>query len=197
MNPATHELAHVFIELGLATIGMAILARLSSRWGFSAIPLYLLAGLPFGNGGIDPLSCRQDHERRHMAWCGQARLASGVSMDPKDGREVRMTHQRLGCLRLRTLTNQEARQRLPEVVGAKPARFSARPQRLPLAADGPQPACLQPRGRRTGSVSSRSLTKTAGSPTQTSIQVPLQPMRRATQVARALSPRLDGSSPSQ
>jgi hypothetical protein len=43
--------------------------------------------LPFGNGGIDPLSCRQDHERRHMAWCGQARLASGVSMDPKDGRE--------------------------------------------------------------------------------------------------------------
>jgi CPA2 family monovalent cation:H+ antiporter-2 len=52
LNPAAHELAHVFIEIGLATIGLALLARLSSRWGFSAIPLYLLAGLPFGNGGI-------------------------------------------------------------------------------------------------------------------------------------------------
>jgi CPA2 family monovalent cation:H+ antiporter-2 len=56
LNPAAHELAHVFIELGLATIGLAILARLSSRWGFSAIPLYLLAGLPFGNGGLAPLN---------------------------------------------------------------------------------------------------------------------------------------------
>jgi CPA2 family monovalent cation:H+ antiporter-2 len=56
LNPAEHELAYIFIELGLATIGLAILARLSSRWGFSAIPLYLLAGLPFGNDGLAPLS---------------------------------------------------------------------------------------------------------------------------------------------
>lgn len=44
-----------FIELGTAVIGLAILARIASRWGFSAIPLYLLAGLAFGNGGIAPL----------------------------------------------------------------------------------------------------------------------------------------------
>lgn len=44
-----------FIELGGATLGLAILARLASRWGFSAIPLYLLAGLAFGNGGLLPL----------------------------------------------------------------------------------------------------------------------------------------------
>jgi len=31
------------------------LARIASRWGFSAIPLYLLAGLAFGNGGLSPL----------------------------------------------------------------------------------------------------------------------------------------------
>src|SRR6185437_8413928 len=45
-----------FIELGSAVIGLAILARLASRWGFSAIPLYLLAGLAFGTGGLAPLN---------------------------------------------------------------------------------------------------------------------------------------------
>ncbi len=45
----------IFIELGAAVIGLAILARLASRWGFSAIPLYLIAGLAFGNGGLLPL----------------------------------------------------------------------------------------------------------------------------------------------
>src|ERR1043165_9532841 len=50
-----NDIASVFIELGLAIIGLAILTRLASRWGFSAIPLYLLAGLAFGNGGILPL----------------------------------------------------------------------------------------------------------------------------------------------
>src|SRR5690348_8776329 len=45
----------VFIELGAAIAGLAILARMASRWGISAIPLYLLAGLAFGNGGIAPL----------------------------------------------------------------------------------------------------------------------------------------------
>ena len=48
--------SHVFIELGAAIAGLAILARLASRWGFSAIPLYLLAGLAFGNGGLAPLN---------------------------------------------------------------------------------------------------------------------------------------------
>lgn len=46
----------VFVELGGAVIGLALLARLASRWGLSAIPLYLLAGLAFGNGGILPLN---------------------------------------------------------------------------------------------------------------------------------------------
>src|SRR5512147_1830121 len=50
----------VFIELGVAIIGLALLARLASRWGFSAIPLYLLAGLAFGNGGILPLQFSEE-----------------------------------------------------------------------------------------------------------------------------------------
>ena len=49
------DIALIFIELGIAIIGLAILAHLAGRWGFSAIPLYLLAGLAFGNGGILPL----------------------------------------------------------------------------------------------------------------------------------------------
>jgi CPA2 family monovalent cation:H+ antiporter-2 len=45
----------VFIELGAAVVGLALLARLAHRLGFSAIPLYLLGGLAFGNGGLLPL----------------------------------------------------------------------------------------------------------------------------------------------
>jgi len=55
MDSTTHDLSHLLIELGLVVIGLAILARIASRWGFSAIPLYLLAGLAFGNGGLAPL----------------------------------------------------------------------------------------------------------------------------------------------
>ena len=56
MPQHAHDFTVVFIELGTATIGLAFLARLASRWGFSSIPLYLLAGLAFGNGGLAPLS---------------------------------------------------------------------------------------------------------------------------------------------
>jgi CPA2 family monovalent cation:H+ antiporter-2 len=41
--------AGLFTEIGAAIIVLALLARLASRWGFSAIPLYLLVGLAFGN----------------------------------------------------------------------------------------------------------------------------------------------------
>lgn len=58
--PASTDIALVFIELGVAVIGLAMLARLASRWGFSAIPLYLLAGLAFGNGGLVPLQFSEE-----------------------------------------------------------------------------------------------------------------------------------------
>jgi CPA2 family monovalent cation:H+ antiporter-2 len=45
----------VLIELGAVIIGLAILARLATRLAIPAIPLYLLAGLAFGEGGIFPL----------------------------------------------------------------------------------------------------------------------------------------------
>ena len=45
----------LFIELGCAIVGLAIVARIANKLGFSAIPLYLIAGLAFGNGGFTPL----------------------------------------------------------------------------------------------------------------------------------------------
>lgn len=54
------DLSRVFLEIGLAIVGLAFLARIANRFGFSAIPLYLLAGLAFGNGGLAPLDLSQN-----------------------------------------------------------------------------------------------------------------------------------------
>jgi len=56
----TSNLSLIFIELGAAVLGLAILSRVANRWGFSAIPLYLVSGLAFGNGGIAPLRVSAD-----------------------------------------------------------------------------------------------------------------------------------------
>jgi len=49
------NVAFILIELGIIVIGLALLDRIARRFGFSAIPLYLLVGLAFGNGGLIPL----------------------------------------------------------------------------------------------------------------------------------------------
>jgi CPA2 family monovalent cation:H+ antiporter-2 len=51
-----HNFSLLFIELGIAAIGLALLGRLASRWGISSISLYLLGGLAFGKGGLAPLN---------------------------------------------------------------------------------------------------------------------------------------------
>lgn len=48
-------LSLLLVELGGMVVGLALLARLSIRIGLSPIPLYLLAGLAFGEGGLLPL----------------------------------------------------------------------------------------------------------------------------------------------
>jgi monovalent cation:H+ antiporter-2, CPA2 family len=60
MPVAANDAYRVLIELGAAIVGLAILARLANRWGLSAIPLYLLAGLAFGNGGLAPLNLSEN-----------------------------------------------------------------------------------------------------------------------------------------
>jgi CPA2 family monovalent cation:H+ antiporter-2 len=59
MAQSTEAASYLFIELGSAIVGLAVLARLANRWSFSAIPLYLLAGLAFGKGGFAPLNFSQ------------------------------------------------------------------------------------------------------------------------------------------
>lgn len=48
-------MAERLVELGAVFIGLAVLARLATRFGISTIPLYLSAGLAFGEGGVLPL----------------------------------------------------------------------------------------------------------------------------------------------
>lgn len=52
---SAQDLTSVFIELGGAIVLLAILARAAHRLAFSAIPLYLIAGLALGHGGLLPL----------------------------------------------------------------------------------------------------------------------------------------------
>src|SRR5215467_12749846 len=59
MAVPAHDISQIFLELGAAIVGLAVLARVATRFGFSAIPLYLLAGLAFGNGGMAPLDVSQ------------------------------------------------------------------------------------------------------------------------------------------
>ena len=59
MAAPTQDVSQILLELGAAIVGLAVLARLATRFGFSAIPLYLLAGLAFGNGGLAPLNFSQ------------------------------------------------------------------------------------------------------------------------------------------
>ena len=52
--------ATLLLELGGVILGLGILGRLAGRLGLSAIPLYLLAGLAFGEGGLLPLVTTQE-----------------------------------------------------------------------------------------------------------------------------------------
>ncbi|MEM9891028.1 MAG: cation:proton antiporter [Actinomycetota bacterium] len=46
------DTALAFLELGLLALGLSLLSRLASKWGITAVPLFLIAGLAFGDGGI-------------------------------------------------------------------------------------------------------------------------------------------------
>ncbi len=50
----------LLIELGAVVLSLGVLGRLAGRIGMSPIPLYLLAGLAFGQGGLIPLDASDD-----------------------------------------------------------------------------------------------------------------------------------------
>ncbi|MEU0247699.1 cation:proton antiporter [Streptomyces sp. NPDC006235] len=55
-----HSSAVFLIEFGCLILGLGLLGRLAGRFSFSPIPLYLLAGLAFGEGGLLPLVASED-----------------------------------------------------------------------------------------------------------------------------------------
>ncbi|MFJ5293494.1 MULTISPECIES: cation:proton antiporter [unclassified Streptomyces] len=50
----------LLIELGAVILALGLLGRFAGRIGFSPIPLYLLAGLAFGHGGLVPLDASEE-----------------------------------------------------------------------------------------------------------------------------------------
>ena len=54
------ETALAFIEVGALVLGLGVLARLAGRLGVTAVPLYLVAGLAFGEGGLRELDVSED-----------------------------------------------------------------------------------------------------------------------------------------
>ncbi|MFD5337979.1 cation:proton antiporter [Streptomyces hawaiiensis] len=55
-----HSSAVFLIEFGCLILGLGLLGRFAGRFRFSPIPLYLLAGLAFGEGGLLPLGASED-----------------------------------------------------------------------------------------------------------------------------------------
>ncbi len=55
-----HETTVLLIEVGALLLLLGLLGRLSRRFGLSPIPLYLLAGVAFGTGGILPLTASEE-----------------------------------------------------------------------------------------------------------------------------------------
>ncbi|MFY1674215.1 cation:proton antiporter [Plantactinospora sp. WMMB334] len=55
-----HHTTVLLIEVGALLLALGLLSRLSRRIGLSPIPLYLLAGLAFGHGGLVPLSASEE-----------------------------------------------------------------------------------------------------------------------------------------
>lgn len=54
-----HNTTALLIELGSLILALGLIGRLAGRVGLSPIPLYLLAGLAFGHGGLLPLDASE------------------------------------------------------------------------------------------------------------------------------------------
>ncbi|MBY8851019.1 cation:proton antiporter, partial [Saccharothrix sp. MB29] len=55
-----HSTAIALIQLGAVFFGLGLLGKMAWRIGISPIPLYLVGGLAFGQGGLVPLHGIED-----------------------------------------------------------------------------------------------------------------------------------------
>jgi CPA2 family monovalent cation:H+ antiporter-2 len=56
----TSEAALAFVEIGAVVVVLAVLSRFAGRLGITAVPLYLIAGLAVGEGGVVSLDVSED-----------------------------------------------------------------------------------------------------------------------------------------
>ncbi len=54
------EAALAFVEIGALALALALLSRVAGRLGMTAVPLYLIAGLALGEGGLVQLDVSED-----------------------------------------------------------------------------------------------------------------------------------------
>jgi len=62
----------VLLELGVVLLVLAVVGRAAGRIGIPSVPLYLLAGLAMGEGGLVPLNASDDFIRVGAdvsGWC--------------------------------------------------------------------------------------------------------------------------------
>jgi CPA2 family monovalent cation:H+ antiporter-2 len=55
-----HQIPALLVEVGALLLALSLLSRVAGRLGISPIPLYLLAGLAFGSGGLMPLTASDE-----------------------------------------------------------------------------------------------------------------------------------------
>src|SRR5690606_41767970 len=55
-----HETALLLLEFGGVILGLGLIGTVAAKASISPIPLYLLAGLAFGDGGILPLAASEE-----------------------------------------------------------------------------------------------------------------------------------------
>ena len=60
---ASTSVPMLFLEFGCLLLGLGLLARVADRLAISAVPLYLLAGLFFGEGGLVGIAASDDFVR--------------------------------------------------------------------------------------------------------------------------------------
>ena len=94
-----HGLA--LVELGAILFGLAVLARVAERIEFPAIPLFLIAGLVVGDGGVIPI----EHSREFIemgATLGVSMLLFmlGLEYSPEELRETLRSSRVIGFVTL-------------------------------------------------------------------------------------------------
>lgn len=89
----------VLIELGVIFIVLALLGRLAARIGIPSIPLYLLAGLLMGDGGLIPVAAGEEFlEIGAQIGVVLLLLLLGLEYSPQDLRNGMKSNWRAGLL---------------------------------------------------------------------------------------------------